>query len=170
MLDIQSPMNCLRTHNFLRALGFSSTDHWFFKTTSVMSVLYSVHNRYITNRLATKVNMIIISRKVQLCPVSSRSQAQEGWPTSKQRWSPRLSFTLTFIHLLHCLYPAGPSLTFLASGLPQPMVKCEVPWSTSLLDSSTITLFPSPWPIFFQALHLFTQTFYNLPYKPHTRY
>ena len=116
-------------------------------------------NRYITNCLVTKVNMIIISRKVQLCPVSSRSQAQEGWPTSKQRWSPQLSITLTFIHLLHCLYPAGPSFTILDSGLPQPMVKCEVPWSTSLLHSSTITLFPGPWPIFFQALHLFTQTF-----------
>ena len=135
-------MNCLHTHNFLCALCFSSTDHWFFKTTSALSVLYSVHNGYITNCLVTKVNMIIISRKVQLFPVSSRSQAQEDWPTSKQIRSPQLSFTLTFTHLLHCLYPAGPSFTFLASRLPHPMVK-----------SADLLLYLIPLPSLYSPVH-----------------
>lgn len=95
-------------------------------------------NRYITNCLVTKVNMIIISRKVPLCPVSSRSQAQEGWPTSKQIWSPRLSFT----HLHPCLYPAGPSFTFLASRLPHPMVK-----------SADLLLYLIPLPSLYSLVH-----------------
>lgn len=146
-------MNCLHTHNFLCALCFSSTDHWFFKTTSAMSVLYSVHNRYITNCFITKVNMIIISRKVQLCPVSSRTQAQEGWPTSKHS-----------VELHPHLHPSSPLLVpcwpqLYLSGLTSAPSHGQICWSASLPDSSTITFFPSPWPMFFQTLHLFTQTF-----------
>lgn len=47
--------------------------------------------------MVTNVNMTKTSKKVQLCPATFRSQAQEKQTYSKQMWSPLLTFTLTFI-------------------------------------------------------------------------